>query len=267
MLVMLADKQTRNAHSLSNPSDHVARGVPAQDALARTPLCPVPSNIDLPTPPPMVTSLLDRSKVIIRPMKDGDGKRTFELGPIVTIIKPTESPQQDSPVQRIPCKQTPRQPTPGPRTYSANPPNTMSHLFLAQVHHLNHLRTLQLMSQSQRWLQHSPWRKHLLVPLLPAQSSSLTIHPLDPPLPLLLSPTPPPSTPVPSPSTPTPDLPTAFSPLVPSSSHSYDDAHQEFTNLRPTPMIPQPIVHKTINRILLGHHRLLHMIPFMDATH
>ncbi|MBW0562493.1 hypothetical protein O181_102208 [Austropuccinia psidii MF-1] len=29
---------TRNSHLLSNPSDHAAREVPAQDALARTPL-------------------------------------------------------------------------------------------------------------------------------------------------------------------------------------------------------------------------------------
>ncbi|MBW0541690.1 hypothetical protein O181_081405 [Austropuccinia psidii MF-1] len=38
MLVMLANKHTRNARSLSNPSDHPARGIPTQDALARTPL-------------------------------------------------------------------------------------------------------------------------------------------------------------------------------------------------------------------------------------
>ncbi|MBW0496223.1 hypothetical protein O181_035938 [Austropuccinia psidii MF-1] len=35
---MLANKNTRNAHLLSNPSDHVARGSPSQDAHARTPL-------------------------------------------------------------------------------------------------------------------------------------------------------------------------------------------------------------------------------------
>ncbi|MBW0479888.1 hypothetical protein O181_019603 [Austropuccinia psidii MF-1] len=33
----------------------------------------------------MVTSLLDLSEVIIQPMKNGDGKRTFELGPILTM--------------------------------------------------------------------------------------------------------------------------------------------------------------------------------------
>ncbi|MBW0555764.1 hypothetical protein O181_095479 [Austropuccinia psidii MF-1] len=37
-LVMLADKHTRNVCELSAPSDHAARGVLAQDALARTPL-------------------------------------------------------------------------------------------------------------------------------------------------------------------------------------------------------------------------------------
>ncbi|MBW0556834.1 hypothetical protein O181_096549 [Austropuccinia psidii MF-1] len=52
-------------------------------------ISPVPSSIDLSTPllghHPMVTSPLNLSEVIIRPMKDGNGKRTFELGPIVTM--------------------------------------------------------------------------------------------------------------------------------------------------------------------------------------
>ncbi|MBW0565666.1 hypothetical protein O181_105381 [Austropuccinia psidii MF-1] len=116
MLVMLANKPTKNYHLLYNPSEHMARGVPAQDALVRTPLWstmmkaflsgnglrdpkPEESNTArqsalspqvLIFPPPlqgnhpMVTSLLDQSKVIIRPMKHGKGKRTFKLGPIVT---------------------------------------------------------------------------------------------------------------------------------------------------------------------------------------
>ncbi|MBW0551701.1 hypothetical protein O181_091416, partial [Austropuccinia psidii MF-1] len=33
----------------------------------------------------MVISLLNRNKVIIWPMKDGNGEGTFELGPIVTV--------------------------------------------------------------------------------------------------------------------------------------------------------------------------------------
>ncbi|MBW0540731.1 hypothetical protein O181_080446 [Austropuccinia psidii MF-1] len=106
MLVMLANKNTRNAHLLCKPSNHVARGVPTQDALLRTSLwstvmkeflsgnglhnpklaegndsrqlawCPQV----LTCPPP----LHDQGEVIIWPMKDGNGKRTFELGPIVT---------------------------------------------------------------------------------------------------------------------------------------------------------------------------------------
>ncbi|MBW0571641.1 hypothetical protein O181_111356, partial [Austropuccinia psidii MF-1] len=155
---MLADKHTRNARFLSNPSNHAARGVPNQDSLARTPLWLTmikafpsgngfrdPKQADgnnfrqlaqspqvLICPPPllghhwMVTSLLDQSKVIIQPMKDGDGKRTFELGPIVTMsCHPWDSntklkqnqpnpPPQDSSVPSFPHKQTARQPTPGP---------------------------------------------------------------------------------------------------------------------------------------------------------
>ncbi|MBW0551088.1 hypothetical protein O181_090803, partial [Austropuccinia psidii MF-1] len=53
----------------------------------------------------MVTSLLDPREVIIRSMKDDNGKRTLELGPIVTNgIQTPNSPRE----------QTPRQPTPGP---------------------------------------------------------------------------------------------------------------------------------------------------------
>ncbi|MBW0570896.1 hypothetical protein O181_110611 [Austropuccinia psidii MF-1] len=95
----------------------MARGFPAQDTLARTPLWATmikvfmskngpwdPKQADgnnsgrlalspqaFICPPPllghhlMVTSLLDWSKVIIRPMKDGNGERTFELVPIVTM--------------------------------------------------------------------------------------------------------------------------------------------------------------------------------------
>ncbi|MBW0503434.1 hypothetical protein O181_043149 [Austropuccinia psidii MF-1] len=52
-------------------------------------ISPVPSSIDLCIPllghHQMVTSLLNWSKVIIQPMKDGNSKRTFEVGPIVTM--------------------------------------------------------------------------------------------------------------------------------------------------------------------------------------
>ncbi|MBW0583290.1 hypothetical protein O181_123005, partial [Austropuccinia psidii MF-1] len=62
------------------------------------------------------------------------------------------------------------------------------------------------------------------------------------------------------PRTPTPPRP------VQRPSHSNNEACQEFTNLRPTLMIPCAIVHELINQILLEHRRLLHMIPFVDAT-
>ncbi|MBW0551261.1 hypothetical protein O181_090976 [Austropuccinia psidii MF-1] len=160
MLVMLSDKNTRNACLFSNPFNCAARGVPAQDALERTPLWSAmmkaflsrngfqdPKQADgntsgllalcpqvLICPPPlqdhhpMVNLLLNQSKVIIHPMKDGNGKRTFELGPIVTMScppwdsnakffplhieqNPPSSPQQDSPVPCMPCEQTAWQPT------------------------------------------------------------------------------------------------------------------------------------------------------------
>ncbi|MBW0522838.1 hypothetical protein O181_062553 [Austropuccinia psidii MF-1] len=161
---------------LSAPSNHEARGVLSQDTLASTPLWstmmkPYPSangHWDLKQangndsrqlalspqalicPPPllghhpMVTSLLDLRKVIIWPMKDGNGERTFKLGPIVTMschqwdsnaklsfLSPpyliylhaiiltffhyswSKTPQQDSPVCSLPRELTPQQPTPG----------------------------------------------------------------------------------------------------------------------------------------------------------
>ncbi|MBW0492631.1 hypothetical protein O181_032346 [Austropuccinia psidii MF-1] len=83
---MLADKHTRNARLLANPSN-LARGGPDQDALARTPLCPLKYQFvhPPPRPPLMVTSLLDWSEVIIRPMKDGNDERKFDLAPINKI--------------------------------------------------------------------------------------------------------------------------------------------------------------------------------------
>ncbi|MBW0582912.1 hypothetical protein O181_122627, partial [Austropuccinia psidii MF-1] len=148
MLVMLANKNTRNVCLLSASSDHNTRGVLAQDTLARTPLWskmmkPYPSangHRDLKQadrnnsgqlalspqalicPPPllghhlMVTSLLDLSEVIIRPMKDGDGKRTFKLWLIVTMSCHhwDSNAKVNSPVPSLPRNQTPPQPTPGP---------------------------------------------------------------------------------------------------------------------------------------------------------
>ncbi|MBW0484205.1 hypothetical protein O181_023920 [Austropuccinia psidii MF-1] len=198
MLVMLADKHTRNAHLLSNPSDHAARGVSNQDALMRTPLWSTmmkafPSRnghrdpkqgdrngsgrlsqspqVSICPPPllghyPMVSSLLDQSKVIIRPMKDDNGKRTFKLGPIVTM---SCHPWDSNAKQPTPCpsgiqcwevlfrepSRTNEPPIPGPS------PSSEPH---------------------EDVLTREPEPE--LVPLHPTPSSSLTIHPLDPPLPV-----------------------------------------------------------------------------------
>ncbi|MBW0585732.1 hypothetical protein O181_125447, partial [Austropuccinia psidii MF-1] len=96
---------------------------------ARTPnrqLGKIPDNYSCPlkyqfcTPPPMVTSLLYRRKAIFRPMKDGDGKRKFVLGLIVTMVFKCQKQNQpnplrkDSPVPSVPREQTLWQPTPGP---------------------------------------------------------------------------------------------------------------------------------------------------------
>ncbi|MBW0469043.1 hypothetical protein O181_008758 [Austropuccinia psidii MF-1] len=85
----------------------------------------VPSSINMSTTPLMITSLLDWIEMIIWPMKDGDGKRTFKLGQIFTMSchpwdsnakvkkNPPNSPQQDSPVPCMPCKKILQQLTPG----------------------------------------------------------------------------------------------------------------------------------------------------------
>ncbi|MBW0512430.1 hypothetical protein O181_052145 [Austropuccinia psidii MF-1] len=113
----------------------------------------MPSSINLSTPlkghHPIFTSLLDWTKVISWPMKDGNGERTFEMGLIITISchpwyskvkvrpyfsslthffshnhtnyfslpiehNPSNPLQQVTPVPPMPCKQHPRKPTPGP---------------------------------------------------------------------------------------------------------------------------------------------------------
>ncbi|MBW0479602.1 hypothetical protein O181_019317 [Austropuccinia psidii MF-1] len=181
-------------------------------------ISPVPSNIDFSTPllghHPMVTSPLDQSKVIIRLMKDGNGKRIFELGPIVIMsCHPWDS-------------------------NTKNPPNPMSHLFLAQFHPLNHMRMFQLVSLNLRWLQCNPWRNLLVSPSLsspfllqsPAHSAPPPFIIIIDDMPVRSSPCVPPpfnSTLVPSPEIPpiSPKNPTASSP------HSHNEALQELTDL------------------------------------
>ncbi|MBW0480189.1 hypothetical protein O181_019904 [Austropuccinia psidii MF-1] len=265
MLVMLADKHIKNACSLCNHFDHTVRGDPEQDTIMRTALwstmmkeflrrngLPNPKQADrnnsgrlalspqvLICPLPllghhlMVTSLLDHSEVIIQPMQDGKGKRTFELGPIVTMSShpwdsnakvkqnPSNPPQQDTPIPRMPRKQTPQKLTPGPvapngqRTYPVNPPDTMRNLFQARVHPLNHIRTFQL------YFSFFPVPNFPSPLLGPSPTYPTTPHlviiiddmPVGSPHPPPSSPIPNPAPPVPSSSTPTP-VPSPENPLI-----------------------------------------------------
>ncbi|MBW0485416.1 hypothetical protein O181_025131 [Austropuccinia psidii MF-1] len=205
----------------------MARGVPSQDALVRTPLWSMmmkafpsgnghqdPKQADrnnsrklawcpqvLTCPPPLLghhpimTSLSNKRKVIIWPTKHGDGKRKFELGPIVTITKPTKSAKTRG------------------------------------SHSLYALRAKSAETYSKpKW---HPMVRGLILQLPP----------------------------------PAPKNQTASSLLAPSSPQSENEAFQEFTNLKPTFVIPRAIVHKSINQILLEHCHLLQIIPFMDETH
>ncbi|MBW0489571.1 hypothetical protein O181_029286 [Austropuccinia psidii MF-1] len=264
MLVMLANKNTRNACLLSIPSDHGARGAPSKDALARTPLWSTmmkaflsrnghqyPKQEDgdasgqialclqvLICPPPlqghhlMVTLLLDQSKVIIQPMKDGDGKRTFELGLIFTISchpwdsnakqNPLNPPQQDTPIPCMPCKQTPRQPTPGP---------SGTRLLEDLFHEPSHHNEPPIPGPSQ------PSKPHKDALTSEPEPEVALMQSMEEPFARLATPTSViiiDNAPVGSPP---PFLPQRSLP-TPSSPHSHDEACQEFTNLQPTLMIP-----------------------------
>ncbi|MBW0524307.1 hypothetical protein O181_064022 [Austropuccinia psidii MF-1] len=106
-------------------------------------------------------------------MKDGDGKRTFELALIVTmschpwdlnVKKKNHQISRNKTLLLLVClvsklcgNQLQAQVAPNDqRTCYANPPNAMSHLFQAQVNTPNlkshHMRTLQLVSLNLRWL-------------------------------------------------------------------------------------------------------------------
>ncbi|MBW0543958.1 hypothetical protein O181_083673 [Austropuccinia psidii MF-1] len=247
---MLANKHTRNVCLLSAPSDHAARGVLAQDTLTRTPLWLTmmkpylsanghrdPKQADrndsgqlalspevLICPPPllghhlMVTSLLDLSEVIIWRMKDGDGKRTFKLGLIVTM----SCHRWDSNAKN--------------KTHLIPPNKTLPFLnpqFLARVHPPNHLRTLRLEPEPEVAPTQSTEKPFacLFTPysIIIIKDTPIESPPSHPVFPL--------STPTPVPSQ-CPQEPQLLLPPVQSPSHSHNDACQEFTNLQPTLMIP-----------------------------
>ncbi|MBW0543675.1 hypothetical protein O181_083390 [Austropuccinia psidii MF-1] len=262
MLVILSNKHTRNAFLLSNPSGHAARGVPAQDTLASTPLCSTmmkafpsgkggqdlkqagsnastslsltPQVLIFPTPllghHSMVTSLLDWSEVIIQSMKDGNGKRTFELGPIVTIYSrlpieknPLNPLQEDTPIPRMTQEKNLQQPTPGLSG------TRCSEDFFRIPSHEDKDLTCEAEPEE-----------------APAQSMEEPFaHRTTPPSVIIINDTPigspPPSTSAVVTSLEIPPIAahntTASSPAAQSSPQSEDEAQQEFTDLCPTLMI------------------------------
>ncbi|MBW0475096.1 hypothetical protein O181_014811 [Austropuccinia psidii MF-1] len=233
-------------------------------------ISPVPSSIYLSTHHLIVNSLLEWSKLIIQLMKEGNGKRTFELGLIVTMsCHPWDSNS----------KKTLRQLTPG----------------LSGTQWLEDL------------FRHKQPKIPLLISSF--DSSELTLTPFvepsqpdEPPIPGLSQPSEPhedaskcepepevaPTQSMEEPfahPTTTPSVIIINDMLIGSSTHSpeippispkdptapfpssHNEAWPEFMDLRLTLMIPQAIVHESINQILLEHCQLLHMISFMDATH
>ncbi|MBW0487971.1 hypothetical protein O181_027686 [Austropuccinia psidii MF-1] len=157
---------------------------------------------------------------------------------------PPNPPQIDSPVQCMPCKQTLWQPTPGPSGTRRS-----EDLFCKPSQHNE--PPIPGPSPSSKPPEDVP--THEPEPQV-APTQSMEEPFACPPTPrsiIIID-----NTPIRSP----PPIPPSTPTLVPSSLHSNDDARQEFTDLRPTLMIPQ-----AINQILLEHCCLLHMIPFVDA--
>ncbi|MBW0493801.1 hypothetical protein O181_033516 [Austropuccinia psidii MF-1] len=81
---MLANKHTINACLLSNPSNHVARGVPDQDTLMRTPLWSMIMKAF-----PTKNGLWDPKQ------EDRNNFRQLALSPQVSICPPPPRPPSD----------------------------------------------------------------------------------------------------------------------------------------------------------------------------
>ncbi|MBW0478985.1 hypothetical protein O181_018700 [Austropuccinia psidii MF-1] len=219
----------------------MARGVPTQDALVSThdpkqadgnisgrlawcpqvSICPPP----LPSHHQMVTSPLDWIKVILWPMKDDNVERTFELGQ----INKTHKIPCNKPLPLLICLASklcinPLQARVEPngwRTYSADPPIAGPSQFSK--------------SQVPSHEDTSACEPEPEVP--PTQSTEDPFSCTSTPRSVIIINNTPVASPTPTPF-PAPETPTASSP------HSHDEAGREFTNLRPTLMIPCKIVHK-----------------------
>ncbi|MBW0586271.1 hypothetical protein O181_125986, partial [Austropuccinia psidii MF-1] len=135
-LVMLADKHTRNVCLLSTPSNHKARGVLAQDALARTPLWstmmkPYPSTNGHRDPKQANGNNSGQLALCPQPLIDYPANEGWQWQDdiqtwanhqhVLSLMgfkrqkqNSPNPPRHNSPVPSLPCEQTTRQATPGP---------------------------------------------------------------------------------------------------------------------------------------------------------
>ncbi|MBW0488986.1 hypothetical protein O181_028701 [Austropuccinia psidii MF-1] len=157
--------------------------------------------------------------------------------------------QQDSPVPSLPCEQTLQKPTPGP-----SGTQWLEDLF----RETSQLDEPPIPGPSPSSEPHEDVLTREPEPeVAPTQSMEEPFAcPTPPPAIIIIDNTPVGSLPAIAPKNPTVSSP-----------HSHNEALQEFTDLQSTLMIPQAIDHGSINQILVEHCQLLHMIPFMDATH
>ncbi|MBW0490043.1 hypothetical protein O181_029758 [Austropuccinia psidii MF-1] len=230
MLVMLADKHTRKACLLSDPSNCTARGVATQDALVRTPLWLKMMN-EFPSgnghwdpkqedrkasrqldPCPQVLICPPPSNGHFTPQLEGSDYPANEGWQCELTLPPFVEPSQHH-----------EPPIPGPSQPSEPHEDTSTCEPEPEVAPTQSMEENFVTPASAIIIDNMP----VASPLLPSAPKS----------------------------------PNASSP------HSHDKACQEHNDLQPTLMIPQAIIHKSINQILLEHCRLLHMVPFMDATH
>ncbi|MBW0499921.1 hypothetical protein O181_039636 [Austropuccinia psidii MF-1] len=235
MLVMLANKHTRNACWLSDPFDHTAREVLNQDALARTPLWSTMRKAF-----PSGNGCRDPKQA------DGDSRKLVQP-PQVSIFPPPSYATIQWSLHSLTAAKT--KPTKSPmtrlsRSYFTSRANSAATDPRPEWHPMPPIPGLSPSSKP-----HEDVPTHEPEPeVAPTQSmeepfACPTPHysviiiddmPIGSPLPFLLP-------------LMFPQDPTASSP------HSHNEAFQEFTDLQPTLMIPQAIIHKSINQILLEH--------------
>ncbi|MBW0520860.1 hypothetical protein O181_060575 [Austropuccinia psidii MF-1] len=219
-------------------------------------IIPVPSSIDFFTPllghHPMVTSLPKWSEVIIHPMKDGDGTRTFELGPIVTMSSHPWDSNAKNKTHQIPHNKRPcfliclARKLCGTQWSEDLWRSTQQAIpFLTLTFDSSELTLPPFIEPSQYNEPPIPGTSPSSKP--PEDVSACEPEPEVAPKQSSEEPFAPPSTFLPWRSLPLPPRTQPPPPPAPSSPHSHNEACQEFTNLQPTLMIPQAIAHKSIN--------------------